>query len=81
MDEFPLQIEGIEVKLIGKIKWYRPEKGYGFITKANGQDIFFHRASVVGSTSQLGKGRQVEFQIRQTPKGPEAFNVSVLPPV
>ena len=80
VDEFPHKIEGIEVKLIGEIKWYRPEKGYGFIAKADGQEIFFHRTGVVGKTYQLAKGTRVEFQVRQTQKGPEAFNVSILPP-
>jgi CspA family cold shock protein len=80
-DEFPLEEEGVEVKLIGTVKWFSREKGYGFITKADGQDLFFHRADIADRQSGWpSENQRVEFQIRQTPKGPEAFNVSVLPP-
>ncbi|MBN1583963.1 MAG: cold shock domain-containing protein [Anaerolineae bacterium] len=79
LEDFPLEIEGIEIKLIGRVKWYSREKGYGFVTTANDQDIFFHRASIVDRNARLDEDDQVEFQIRQTNKGPEAFNVSLLP--
>lgn len=78
--EFPLREEGIEVKLIGTVKWFSRKKGYGFITKADGKDLFFHRADIArGEHSLPQDGQQVEFQIRYTDKGPEAFNVSLLP--
>ena len=79
LEDFPLEMEGIEIKLIGRVKWYSREKGYGFVTTANDQDIFFHRASIVDRNARLDEDDQVEFQIRQTNKGPEAFNVSLLP--
>ena len=79
-DEFPLEEEGFEVKLIGTVKWFSREKGYGFITKADGKDLFFHRADISDRHGVWPReDQQVEFQIRQTPKGPEAFNVSILP--
>jgi len=77
---FPLQEGGIEVKLIGTVKWFSLRKGYGFITKADGEDLFFHRSEVNQREGGLpDEGQKVEFQIRETNKGPEAFNVSVLP--
>jgi CspA family cold shock protein len=80
IDDFPLEEEGIELKLIGEVKWFNHKKGYGFLTKADGQEVFFHRSDVVGRELALIKdGSQVEFQIRRTDKGLEAFNVSVLP--
>lgn len=80
-DEFPLEEDGIQVMLIGTVKWFSLGKGYGFVTKADGQDLFFHRSDVVGRQStQIEEGQQVEFQIRRTDKGLEAFNVSILPP-
>jgi CspA family cold shock protein len=79
-DLFPHQEEGIQVKLIGTVKWFSREKGYGFITKADGRDLFFHRADMSrGEHAWPQDGEQVEFQIRRTDKGPEAFNVSLLP--
>jgi CspA family cold shock protein len=80
-DAFPLQEEGVQVKLIGTVKWFSREKGYGFITKADGQDIFFHRTALVDKRGVWpGENERVEFQIQDTPKGPEAINVSILPP-
>lgn len=77
---FPLEEEGIEVKLIGTVKWFSREKGYGFVTKADGQELFFHRTDMSKEEHTLPQeGQQIEFQIRQTDKGPEAFNVSILP--
>jgi len=77
---FPHEEGGVELKLIGTVKWFSPRKGYGFITKADGADLFFHRSEVDQRSGGLPEeGQQVEFQIRDTGKGPEAFNVSVLP--
>lgn len=66
------------VKLIGQIKWYNSEKGYGFITKADGSEIFFHRSNLSGAHT-VSEGQTVEFGIVQTDKGPEAVNVEPLP--
>jgi CspA family cold shock protein len=80
IDDFPLEEEGVELKLIGEVKWFNRKKGYGFLTKADGQEVFFHRSDVAGrELEQIKDGSQVEFQIRRTDKGLEAFNVSVLP--
>ena len=79
-EDFPLEEDGIQVKLIGTVKWFSSEKGYGFVTKADGQELFFHRADISRDEHVWPQeGQQVEFQIRRTDKGPEAFNVSLLP--
>jgi CspA family cold shock protein len=79
-DVFLFDEEGIQVKLIGHVKWFSLQKGYGFITMADGQDVFFHRSDVTDrQSSEIQEDQQVEFQVRRTPKGLEAFDVSILP--
>jgi CspA family cold shock protein len=79
-DESLLEEIGIKVKLIGNVKWFSRKKGFGFVTKADGEELFFHRSDVqVADLRQLRDGTQVEFQVRRTKKGLEAFDVSILP--
>jgi len=66
------------VKLIGRVKWFDTRKGWGFITMANGEDIFVHRSGLEGGRT-MQDGQEVEFQVRRTPKGPEAVKVAPLP--
>jgi CspA family cold shock protein len=68
-----------QVKLIGEVKWFNNTKGYGFIRKADGVEIFVHHTSVVGTGFKtLVEGQQVEFRIEQTDKGPQAVDVALL---
>jgi CspA family cold shock protein len=79
-DEALLDEIGIKIKLIGQVKWFSRKKGFGFVTKADGEELFFHRSDVQGQDVRLLRdGIQVEFQIRRTDKGLEAFDVSILP--
>ncbi len=66
------------VKLIGQVKWFDAIKGWGFITKASGEDIFVHHTSIEGHGT-LQDGQKVEFLVEQTPKGPAAVEVVPLP--
>ncbi len=67
-------------KIIGQVKWYNPEKGYGFITMADGEDIFVHRSGIEDERLRgLEAGQRVEFEIAQTAKGPQAIHVALLP--
>ncbi|MFB0545325.1 MAG: cold-shock protein [Anaerolineae bacterium] len=59
------------------MKWFSRQRGYGFVTKADGEDIFFHRSAIEGRGT-LEKGQEVEFEIEETDKGPQAINVRPL---
>jgi CspA family cold shock protein len=58
----------------GTIKWYNSRKGYGFIEGEDKKDIFVHRNSIPDGT-YLNEGDQVEYEIEDTDKGPQATNV------
>ncbi|AFQ46338.1 MULTISPECIES: cold-shock protein [Desulfosporosinus] len=64
--------------MLGKVKWFSKQKGYGFIEQENGQDIFVHFQSVVGDGFRtLEEGQNVEFDVMQGPRGEQASNVTV----
>ena len=60
----------------GTVKWFSPEKGYGFISQADGQDVFVHYSSIEGEGYRnLSEGENVEFELEDGPKGPHAMSV------
>ncbi|OQX83385.1 MAG: cold-shock protein [Candidatus Omnitrophica bacterium 4484_49] len=60
----------------GKVKWFSNQKGYGFITQENGPDVFVHYSAIEGEGYRgLTEGDEVEFDVVETPKGPQAANV------
>ena len=61
----------------GTVKWFNDEKGFGFITPTDGsKDVFVHFSSVAGEGfKSLTEGAQVEFEVEQGPKGPQAQSV------
>lgn len=64
--------------VVGKVKWFSKQKGYGFIERENGQDVFVHYASVVGEGFRtLEEGQTVEFDVIEGPRGEQAANVIV----
>lgn len=66
--------------MIGKVKWFNNVKGYGFIGRSNGPDVFVHYTAIVGEGYRtLKEGDDVEFEVAQGTKGPQAANVVVLP--
>ena len=62
----------------GMVKWYNPEKAYGFITDVAGQDIFVHRNAIVDGRPWLVDGQGVAFAVKQGMKGLEATDVRVV---
>ena len=61
----------------GKIKWYNPRKGYGFITSEDGKDIFVHHTAIPKGL-YINEGDDVEFEIEDGKRGPKAINVKKL---
>jgi CspA family cold shock protein len=60
----------------GKVKWFNNAKGYGFIGRDDGPDVFVHYSAIVGEGYRtLQEGEAVEFEIGEGPKGPQAANV------
>ncbi|HOC07990.1 MAG: cold-shock protein [Clostridiales bacterium] len=60
----------------GKVKWFNAEKGYGFIERENGEDVFVHFSAIeMEGFKTLEEGQEVNFEIVQGAKGPQAANV------
>jgi len=66
--------------LTGTVKWFNAGKGFGFIARDNGNDVFVHFTAILdtGGYRELQEGQRVEFSIEDSPKGPKAANVRVL---
>ena len=63
----------------GKVKWFNDSKGFGFIEREGGKDVFVHYTAIVGEGFKtLPEGAAVEFELLETERGPQAANVSVV---
>ena len=62
--------------MTGKVKWFNAEKGFGFIEREDGDDVFVHFSAIQGEGFKtLEEGQSVEFEITQGNRGPQASNV------
>lgn len=62
--------------MVGKVKWFSPEKGYGFIAREGGDDVFVHFSAIPDEGFKtLNEGQDVEFEIVEGARGPQAANV------
>ena len=64
-------------RMVGTVKWFNGQKGYGFITPDGGSDdVFVHFSAIQGEGFRnLNEGERVEFSVESSPKGPHAVNV------
>jgi len=65
-----------EERIIGTVKWFNDQKGYGFLSREGGKDVFVHHSAIQSQGFRsLTEGERVEFSIEEGPKGPAATNV------
>lgn len=63
----------------GTVKWFNGAKGFGFIQRTSGEDVFVHFRAITGEGyKSLNEGDSVEFEVEKGPKGLQASNVSVV---
>ena len=63
----------------GKVKWFNDQKGFGFIERESGEDVFVHFSAIEGSGYRsLAEGAEVQFEVVTDAKGPRAENVTVV---
>lgn len=63
----------------GTVKWFNERKGFGFLSREDGEDVFVHHTSIQGDGFKtLSEGQKVEFEVQDGPKGPQAVNVKAL---
>ena len=66
-------------RIIGTVKWFNGSKGYDFIEREGGADVFVHFSAIQGDGFRnLTEGQKVEFAVEKGPKGPQATNVTIL---
>ena len=65
----------------GKVKWYDTEKGFGFLTSEDGEDVFVHKAALPTGVASVKPGTRVEFGVAEGRRGVQALQVRVLDPL
>jgi CspA family cold shock protein len=66
-------------RITGTVKWFNGGKGYGFISREGGEDVFVHYSAIQGEGYRnLEEGQKVEFSVEKGPKGLQASNVVVV---
>lgn len=70
-----IQIDPMSGKYVGRVKWYNARKGYGFLLRGAGEEIFFHRSSALGDADELKDGQWILYDVEETNKGPEATDI------
>jgi len=76
---FAKEANTMSERINGTVKWFNGSKGYGFIERDGGADVFVHFSAIQGDGFRnLEEGQKVEFTVEQGPKGLQAANVTIL---
>ena len=76
INEFKLTKKGNNMSIKGKVKWYNPQKGYGFIERDDKEkDVFVHSSAAQAASLELNEGDQLTFDVETGQKGPSAVNL------
>ena len=76
INEFKLKKKGNNMSIKGKVKWFNPTKGYGFIEREDKEkDVFVHSSAAQAANLELNEGDQLTFDVETGPKGPSAVNL------
>ncbi|MDX6222289.1 MAG: cold shock protein, partial [Frankiales bacterium] len=65
----------------GKVKWYDPAKGFGFLSQDGGDDVYVHKSVLPAGVEEVKPGQRVEFGIAQGKRGEQALSVRILDPL
>ncbi|MCL4869730.1 MAG: cold shock domain-containing protein [Anaerolineae bacterium] len=72
-----IQIDPMSGKYIGRLKWYNPLRGYGFIARGGGEDIFFHKTDTLSDPADMPEGQWILYDVEDTERGLEASDVEL----
>jgi CspA family cold shock protein len=71
-----MEFEKMNERIVGTVKWFNAHKGYGFIGRDEGEDVFVHYSAIQSEGyRKLDEGQSVEFSVEEGPKGIQATNV------
>lgn len=72
-----IQIDPMTGKYIGRLKWYNASRGYGFIARGGGEDIFFHKTDALTDPGEMPEGQWILYDVEDTERGLEASDVEI----
>ena len=72
-----MQLDPITGNWVGSIKWFDLDKGYGFIDRGDGSDIFFHKSGIMDAAAKYVEDQAVTYAVEETDRGPQAIEVQI----